>query len=159
MLFGFDAFIAFLIVCLMLYLMVAHMAARAHNALAQQDALERERIAMAAADILVKDSNAIGGIGCARYDAELHRIEENVIEKELCGSANLSAVAARVAESGNLLKEVSLQRKEAEGEILFSQPAGGNGCVSAERFVAVKSSGVNDAGGSSAKLRVVVCGG
>ncbi|MBU0662046.1 MAG: hypothetical protein ABH854_03945 [Candidatus Diapherotrites archaeon] len=147
--FGFDLLVAFIAICLMMYLITSSIAVRAHAAVSAEHAFELQRTALAAADTLVKNSDINSPeLGSAFFNSGAKRVMPCVLDRALLSLANPENINLG---RGIYISELSLHYRNGTAETIYSAPKGMR-CVTAERIVLVQGLTVE-----KAILRMGVC--
>lgn len=155
--FSFDLLIAFIVMCLILYLILANLNLRADSAVSAQRSFALQNAALSIADTLVQNSDLNNpALGSAYFGADEHRVFGNVIDSALLAKAGFSAIGLG---SGIVLKEISLRYKSGGYKQIYLSHSPAGNCTAVERFVIVKGAAEESVAGEKALLAVVVCEG
>jgi len=131
----------------MLGLIAMHFNAEKESALSAMGKITLQRKALFAADSLVKNrDNENPALGAAILDTQKHRVMSNEIDIALLRKAKA------INGGGFAIKEISLEFKGGEKEIIFSEPGAAPGdCIAVERAVLAEE--------KKAVVRMVACEG
>lgn len=134
--YGIDGLVAFLICCVMMHCMLLSLSSDVRAIESGNSNWELERVSQSLVDILVKNSDT-NGFGCAYYNSELHRVEENVVDRGLLYGADFSRINSILGNRGFVLDSVYLEYLGGGSEKVFELGFVGE-CFAVERFVVVK---------------------
>jgi len=128
--FSIDLTIAFTTMLLMLLLISMRISMDAENNAAELEEFAAAQSAIFLADSIVKNSNkAQPLLGTALYNAEKHRVESGILDKQLLLSAE------EFEFHGILIKKLSLREIGAEEQTIFGRETASRNCIALNRLV------------------------
>lgn len=139
--FSFDALIAMFILLIMILLMVTQTKILVGEEVNEVKEFELKSKGLFYADSLVKNFDENGVKGIAYFNEEKKRVESNKLDYFSLKKINAWKL--------DFVKEIAIEFKEGEKEIIFSKEMNSEKCFAFERFVLINE--------KKTKIKIIVC--